>query len=103
MIEMKMIFLCMFFSTGVYAKEVEVKMKSLSFDPKSVTISVGDSVKWENTAYTDHSASGEGFDTGLVPPKGESKPIVFSKAGTYPYNCKIHGKTMSGTVVVGAK
>ncbi len=40
------------------------------------------------------------FDTGLVDPKAESKPIVFMVPGSYPYHCSIHGKTMSGVIIV---
>jgi plastocyanin len=103
---MKLFLLSLFFTLSaqtVFAKEVEVQMKSISFSPKIVQISAGDSIVWKNVAYTEHSASGEHFDTGLVKPKDKSKAIVFSTPGTYAYNCKIHGKTMSGTIQVSAK
>jgi plastocyanin len=90
-------------SSTVFAKEVEVQMKSISFAPKIVKIAVGDSIVWKNVSYTDHSATGGDFDTGLIKPKDHSKPIVFSKAGSFSYNCKIHGKTMSGAIEVDAK
>jgi plastocyanin len=85
------------------AKEVEVQMKSISFSPKSIDLVVGDTVVWKNISYTDHSATGDQFDTDLVKPKAVSKPVAFTTPGTYPYHCKIHGKSMSAVVKVSTK
>src|SRR6202035_145515 len=38
------------------AKEVSIKVKSLSFDPKKLEVHVGDSVVWTNQARTKHTA-----------------------------------------------
>jgi plastocyanin len=92
------------------AQPFEVKMKSLSFDPKVAQVLVGQSVVWKNTALTDHTAtstqsSGEGmpvFDTGAVHPGKVSKDVTFDKPGSYPYQCSVHGKTMSGVINVQA-
>lgn len=78
-------------------------MKSISFDPKVLTIKAGDSVEWENKSYTEHSATSDSegvFDTGLTPPNKKTKAVLFSKAGTYPYHCSMHGKAMSAQIVV---
>ncbi len=70
-------------------KTITVTMKSLSYDPKKLEIRVGDSVVWTNKAFAAHTATsdddGKTFDTGSVEP-GES----------------VHGKTMSGTIIVKA-
>jgi plastocyanin len=91
-------------SFSTISNAVEVKMKSLSYDPKQVQITEGESITWKNIALTQHSAtSGDTppvFDTGMVDPGKESKPIRFEKAGEFKYNCSLHGKTMSGIVVV---
>jgi plastocyanin len=82
-----------------------VTMKSISFDPKSITIPAGDSVVWENKSYTEHSATEQkegGFDTGLVKPKQKSKAITFKEPGEFHYLCSIHGKTMSAMIRVDA-
>jgi plastocyanin len=88
------------------AHAAEVKMKSLSYDPKRIEITQGESITWKNTSLTDHSATSEdspkSFDTGLVPPGKESRKIVFNKLGVFKYHCSVHGKTMSGIVSVKA-
>ena len=89
------------------AKEIAVKVKSLSFSPKKVEVEVGESVVWNSEARTKHSATsdddGKTFDTGDIEPGKSSKAVKFEKPGEFKYHCKVHGKTMSGTVVVKAK
>jgi plastocyanin len=84
----------------------QVKMKSISYEPKRTVIQQGDSVVWKNISYTDHSATSDEekptFDTGMVEPGKESKSITFDKSGEYKFHCSVHGKTMSGIIVVKA-
>ena len=86
------------------AKPISVEMKSISYDPKSVEVPVGGSIVWTNKAFTNHTATseddGKTFDTGEIKPNESSSPVKFDKEGEFQYHCKIHGKTMSGTVVV---
>src|SRR5207249_725021 len=85
-------------------KTATVTIKSLSFDPKRLEIHVGDSVVWANESKTVHTATsdndGKTFDTGDVEPGKSSKPVKFEKDGEFKYHCKVHGKSMSGTIVV---
>jgi plastocyanin len=85
---------------------ITVTMKSLSYDPKKLEVHVGDSVVWTNKSRTAHTATsddeGKAFDTKEIEPGNTSKPVKFEKAGEFKYHCKVHGKTMSGTVVVKA-
>ena len=85
-------------------KTVTVTMKSLSYDPKKVEIRVGDSVVWNNKAFAAHTATsdddGKTFDTGNVEPDESSKAVKFEKEGEFKYRCLVHGKAMSGTIVV---
>ena len=87
-------------------KTVTVTMKSLSYDPKILEIRVGDSVVWNNKSFAAHSATsdndGKSFDTRSVEPGKSSKAVKFEKAGEFKYHCLVHGKTMSGTIVVKA-
>src|SRR5262245_5691853 len=86
------------------AKQTTVEMKSISYSPKSVEVPVGGSIVWTNKAFSNHTATseddGKAFDTGEIKPGGSSSPVKFDKEGTFNYHCTIHGKTMSGTVVV---
>jgi plastocyanin len=85
-------------------KATSVEMKSISYDPKSVEVPVGGSIVWTNKAFTNHTATseddGKTFDTGEIKPGETSSPVTFDKEGEFNYHCKIHGKTMSGTIVV---
>jgi plastocyanin len=86
------------------AAPISVVMKSISYDPKSVEVPVGGSIVWTNKAFTNHTATseddGKTFDTGEIKPNESSSPVKFDKEGEFTYHCKIHGKTMSGLVVV---
>ena len=88
------------------AAPISVVMKSISYDPKSVEVSVGGSIVWTNKAFTNHTATseddGKTFDTGEIKPGESSSAVKFDKEGEINYRCKIHGKTMSGTIVVKA-
>ncbi len=87
-------------------KPVTITMKSLSYDPKKLEVHVGESVVWTNKSRTMHTATsddeGKTFDTDEIDPEKSSKPVKFEKEGEFKYHCKVHGKTMSGTVVVKA-
>jgi plastocyanin len=91
-------------SLACSAETVNVKMKSLSFDPKELAIHLGDSVTWTNAAFSKHTATsdddGKTFDTGEIQPDATSGPVKFEKEGGFKYHCKIHGRSMSGTIVV---
>ncbi len=81
----------------------QIVMKSISFDPKTLTIKSGESVEWMNQSLTQHSATaddGKSFDTGLLEPQKKSKQIQFNTAGTFLYHCSVHGKTMHATIIV---
>lgn len=100
----------------------------LVFDPEELTVSVGDTVTWENVGSIGHSvtayeedipegaeyfASG-GFDSedaardaySAGDPDsgdiagGETYEHTFETAGTYDYFCIPHESTMQGTIVV---
>jgi plastocyanin len=87
-------------------KPITVTMKSLGYDPKRLEVHVGDSVVWTNESLTKHTAvsddEGKTFDTGEVEPGKSSKPVKLEKEGEFKYHCKVHGKSMSGTLVVKA-
>jgi plastocyanin len=85
------------------ASDITVNMKSLSYDPRNVEVHVGDSVVWTNSSFTKHTATSDDsktFDTDEIKPNESSKPVKFEKEGEFKYHCKIHGKSMSGTIIV---
>ena len=85
-------------------KPITVTMKSLSYDPKKLEVHVGDSVVWTNESRTKHTVvsddEGKTFDTGEVEPGKSSNPVKFDKEGEFKYHCKVHGRVMSGTILV---
>jgi plastocyanin len=70
-----------------------------SFNPGSATVTAGQTVSWQNGDAIAHNPTGNGFDTGFIPPGGTSAPIKFSTAGTFNYHCGIH-PSMTGVLTV---
>jgi plastocyanin len=77
---------------------IEVKMEGFAFNPKSVTVSLGDTVKWTNMDSAGHDVSGSDFKSNMLQ-KGSSYEHQFTKSGTYDYVCSVH-PNMKGTVIV---
>ena len=95
--------------TSVQAKTVEVKLGTdagmLAFEPSTVNISAGDSIKFVNNKLAPHNAVFEGHDElshpDLAFAPGESWEETFSSAGTFDFYCEPHrGAGMVGKVVV---
>ncbi len=84
------------------AATTSVTISDFRFGPASITVNVGDTVRWTNDGPTGHSAtsSSGGFDTGILA-KGASGSATFDTAGTYSYICTPH-PFMKGTVRVVA-
>jgi plastocyanin len=70
-------------------------MDTAQFTPKFLTIQVGDTVSWVNHDGVHNVVADDGsFLSGPVePPDGPDWPfkVRFTKAGTNPYYCSIHG------------
>ncbi|WP_320667802.1 plastocyanin [Prochlorococcus sp. MIT 1307] len=95
--------------SSAQAKTVEVKLGTdagmLAFEPSTVNISAGDTVKFVNNKLAPHNAVFEGHDElshpDLAFAPGESWEQTFSAAGTYDFYCEPHrGAGMVGKVVV---
>jgi hypothetical protein len=75
------------------------------FQPESLTVQVGATVTWTNTAnMTPHTATSDDplFDSGSLQP-GDEFSFTFFSPGTFAYHCDVHGGFMgTGTVVVEA-
>jgi amicyanin len=85
---------------AVAASPGSVTIFDYGFRPATITIDAGDAVTWTNTGKQPHSATGSGFDTGILK-AGQSASHTFNSAGTFSYHCTPH-PFMKGTVVVRA-
>lgn len=73
---------------------------ALKFTPATVTVKVGETVRWHNIGTAPHTVtftSGPSFSKPLNP--GDSVSYVPTAAGTIHYKCTIH-PAMTGTIVV---
>ncbi len=95
--------------SSVQAKTVEVKLGTdagmLAFEPSSLNISAGDTVKFVNNKLAPHNAVFDGNedlshpDLAFAP--GEAWERTFDTAGTYDFYCEPHrGAGMVGKIVV---
>jgi LPXTG-motif cell wall-anchored protein len=105
--------LCLVLLTGggsASAAQVSVSVGDNFYDPETVTINVGDTVVWTHNGQAPHTVTADNgsFDSHPdCPPDfnacmeaGDTFSHTFSTAGTVSYFCKVHGQSMSGTVVV---
>jgi hypothetical protein len=56
-------------------------------------------VAWRNSDNIGHTATGTGFDTGVISPGGTSASVTFAAAASNGYHCSIH-PTMVGTLSI---
>jgi plastocyanin len=80
------------------------------YEPSTVTISVGDSVKWTFNNAAPHSVTSDDGHTFDWPPGcsgtnstscskiGDTHAETFNAVGTFKYHCKIHGAGGSGMI-----
>jgi plastocyanin len=85
---------------AVAAGPGSVSIVDYSFRPATITVSAGDTVTWTNAGKQPHTATGSGFDTGILK-TGQSGSHTFASPGTFTYICSLH-PFMKGTVVVRA-
>ncbi len=95
--------------SSAHAKTVEVKLGTdsgmLAFEPSTINISTGDSVKFVNNKLAPHNAVFDGHEelshADLAFAPGESWQETFNTAGTYDFYCEPHrGAGMVGKVIV---
>ncbi len=75
-------------------------IQNFSFQPASLTVSVGTTVTWTNKDSTHHTVTADdgSFDSKALA-TGATFSQTFTKAGTYAYHCAIH-PSMKATIVV---
>ena len=71
---------------------VAIKMQNIAFDPKSVTVKVGQKVTWTNDDTVDHNVTSQSGETIKSDNFGKGGTFSFTptKAGTIKYVCTIH-------------
>lgn len=75
-------------------------------NPAVTTVAVGGTVTWTwtGTGSTSHSVQSQGSpgftSSAILTGDGSSYQATFAVAGTYRYDCAVHGAAMSGTIVV---
>jgi plastocyanin len=91
-------------STGAASSSgggVAIKMQNIAFDPKAVTVKVGQKVTWTNDDSVDHNVTSQSGETIKSDNFGKGATFSFTpkKAGTIKYVCTIHpGMTATLTV-----
>jgi plastocyanin len=90
------------------AETKNVTIKDFVFEPKTITVTAGDTITWTNEGPAPHTASAdeaEGFDSGNMD-KGATFSELFDEVGTFAYYCKYHGSKggsgMAGSIIVVA-
>jgi len=93
-------------SSGGGGATVSVAMKNIAFQPKSVTVKKGGTVKWTNDDSVGHdvtkeSGPGPKFKSGPAGgmQSGDTFEQKFPTAGTIKYECTVH-PNMRATVTV---
>ena len=82
------------------SKTVDVAISGFAFSPETITVNVGDSVRWTNNDSVTHTASEVNlvFNTDPLSP-GESATLLMDQAGSFDYFCVFH-HSMTGLVIV---
>jgi plastocyanin len=75
-----------------------VNIQNNTFNPSTLQISVGDTVKWVNMDSVQHEPKGRVFDSEPLGQNGTFE-YTFNSAGNYVYQCAIH-PSMLGTIKV---
>ena len=67
----------------------EVAIRNFRFEPGTLSVHIGDTVRWHNYDFVPHSATAAGvFDTGEILPDSSKSIAVPSNA--HDYICTIH-------------
>lgn len=77
----------------------EVHTAGERFDPARLTIRAGESVTFVNDDDDEHTATGDGFDTGKMN-EGDAVTITFDAPGTFVYVCQFHADMQAEIVVL---
>jgi plastocyanin len=85
------------------AAQASVTIADFQYNPSTITINVGDTVRWSNNGPSTHTVSSDQaglFDSGNIAPGSGYTSVPAQTPGTYAYHCNIHPTLMRGTIVV---
>jgi len=87
-------------NTGGTPGTNQVLIQGMAFDPATITVKAGTTIKWTNKDDVAHTVSSDSsvFESGSMS-MGTSFSYTFSTPGTFPYHCAPH-PSMTATVVV---
>jgi plastocyanin len=87
-------------SSGGQPGANEVWIQDMAFNPGTITVKAGTTLKWTNKDSVTHTVTADdnSFDSGDIAVNGTFSH-TFSTAGTFAYHCKIH-PSMKASVVI---
>jgi len=83
------------------AAEVKVGIDNFTFNPKVVTVKVGDTVVWTNNDDIPHVVADPQKFKSKALDTGDTYAFTFATPGSYDYFCSLHPH-MTGRIVVEA-
>jgi len=86
--------------TGAGAEVIDVEIRDYKYIPESLTVNVGQTVRWTNYDTVLHDVVGSGIESEYLK-QGETFTYTFEQEGTYEYICTIH-PWMEGKVIAEA-
>ena len=76
-----------------------VAVRDNNFSPNATTVTPGTTVTWTWSGNNPHDVTfADG--TASATQRAGTYQRTFAAAGTYPYQCSVHGASMSGTITV---
>jgi plastocyanin len=93
-----------FTTTSAGPNTVNITIIGFAFSPSTVTVHVGDIIKWTNNDGTTHTATSDAaqpfsFNSGNLSGSGGTFSYTTTTTGTTTYHCAIH-PSMTGTIIV---
>jgi plastocyanin len=88
-------------SKSARAAILQVVIFDNGYNPSSLNVAQGDSVRWFNEGSVAHTVSSNDGSFDMTVQPGSNFTYTFGMAGTFPYFCKIHLQ-MTGVIVVAA-
>jgi plastocyanin len=88
-------------ATAAAAQAQAVEIVNFEYVPGQLTVPVGTTVTWTNTADRPHTVTDRGgtFDTDPIAPAAAGT-VTFSTPGVYHYFCRINPSKMNGLITV---